>query len=161
VVEQQQPFDRGRPRPIATVLDSLRAQVDAERFDAAVVWIESVVADLGYGDVRPLPGAVGWISQLREEGKKIALASSGERAQAALELAGLGEAFDALASGPRAIATLEHALTDLGTEPERVGVRPADRRRPWQRHPGAAAPSRCRCHRRRPAGAAQAFALIV
>ena len=78
------PFDSGKPRPIATVLDSLRARIDAERFDAAVVWLEAVAADLGYGDVRPLPGAVAWIRELRAADKKIALAASGERARAAV-----------------------------------------------------------------------------
>jgi hypothetical protein len=40
---------------------------------------------VGYGDVRPLPGAVAWIRELRAAGKKIALAGSGERARAAIE----------------------------------------------------------------------------
>src|ERR1700743_1746582 len=95
------PFDTGRPRPIATVLDALRARVDAERFDAVVLSLESVVADLGYGDVRPLPGAVAWIRELRGAGKKIGLAASGERARAAVELAGGGGPFRAVVTRPR------------------------------------------------------------
>ena len=47
--------------------------------------LESVVADLGFGDVRPLPGSVAWIDRLREEGKRIALVYAGERAERALE----------------------------------------------------------------------------
>src|SRR5215470_1044766 len=69
------PFDGGKPRPIATVLDSLRARIDAERFDGVVLWLEAVAADLGYGDVRPLPGAVAWIRELRDAEKKIGLAA--------------------------------------------------------------------------------------
>ena len=107
------PFDGGRPRPIATVLDSLRARFDAERFGAAVLWLEVVAADLGYGDVRPLPGAVAWVRELREAGKKIALAGSGERARSALELAGVEDLFDAIVTGPRNSATAESAARDL------------------------------------------------
>jgi beta-phosphoglucomutase-like phosphatase (HAD superfamily) len=111
------PFDSGRPRPIATVLDALRARVDAERFDAVVVWLEAVAADLGYGDVRPLPGAVAWIRELRGAGKKIALAASGERARAAVELAGVADLFDAIVDGPRNSGTLNEAARELGVEP--------------------------------------------
>src|SRR6201996_6386001 len=110
------PFDGGRPRPIATVLDALRARIDAERFDAAVVWLEAVAADLGYGDVRPLPGAIAWIGELRDAGKKVALCASGERARAALELAGVADLFDAIVTGPRNTGTLEEATTELGVE---------------------------------------------
>jgi beta-phosphoglucomutase-like phosphatase (HAD superfamily) len=116
-VTPDNPFDSGKPRPIATVLDSLRARVDAERFDAVVLSLEAVVADLGYGDVRPLPGAVAWIRENREAGKKIALAGSGERAPAALELAGVADVFDAVATGPRNSGTLKTAAEELGIEP--------------------------------------------
>src|ERR1700761_7321731 len=111
------PFDGGRPRPIATVLDGRRARIDAERFDAAVVWLEAVAADLGYGDVRPLPGAVAWLRELRAADKKIALAASGERAPAAVELAGVAELFDAIVTGPRNTGTLAGALRELSVEP--------------------------------------------
>ncbi len=111
------PFDGGRPRPIATVLDALRARIDAERFDAAVVWLEAVAADLGYGDVRPLPGAVAWLGELREADKRIALAASGERARAAVELAGVAELFDAIVTGPRNSGTLLEATRELSVEP--------------------------------------------
>ncbi len=110
------PFDAGKPRPIATVLDSLRARIDAERFDAVVLWLETVAADLGYGDVRPLPGAVAWVRELRGAGKKIALAASGERARAAVELAGVGDLFDAIVTGPRNSGTLGDAAEQLGVE---------------------------------------------
>jgi beta-phosphoglucomutase-like phosphatase (HAD superfamily) len=110
------PFDSGRPRPIATVLDALRARVDAERFDAVVLSLEAVVADLGYGDVRPLPGAVAWIRELRGAGKKIGLAASGERARAALELAGVAELFDVVVTGPRNTGTLTEVATELGID---------------------------------------------
>jgi beta-phosphoglucomutase-like phosphatase (HAD superfamily) len=111
------PFDSGKPRPIATVLDALRARIDAERFDAAVVGLEAVAADLGYGDVRPLPGAVAWIRELRAAGKKIALAGSGERARSAVELAGVEDLFDAIVTGPRNSGTLTQAARELEVEP--------------------------------------------
>jgi alpha,alpha-trehalase len=112
------PFDGGKPRPIATVLDGLRARIDAERFDAAVLSLEAVVADLGYGDVRPLPGAVAWIRELRGAGKKIGLAATGERARAAIELAGVADLFDAIVTGPRNPGTLAEAASELGVEPD-------------------------------------------
>ena len=111
------PFDSGRPRPIATVLDALRARIDAERFDAAVIWLEAVAADLGYGDVRPLPGAVAWIRELRGAGKMIALAGSGERARAAIELAGVADLFDVVVTGARNTGTLAEATSQLSVEP--------------------------------------------
>ncbi|HEY2055701.1 MAG TPA: HAD family phosphatase [Solirubrobacterales bacterium] len=111
------PFDSGRPRPIATVLDSLRARIDAERFDGVVLWLEAVAADLGYGDVRPLPGAVAWIRELRGTDKKVALAGSGERARAALDLAGMADLFDAVVTGPRNSGTAVEAAKQLGVEP--------------------------------------------
>jgi beta-phosphoglucomutase-like phosphatase (HAD superfamily) len=111
------PFDSGKPRPIATVLDGLRARIDAERFDGVVVSLEAVAADLGYGDVRPLPGAIAWIRELRAAGKRIALAGSGERAPAALDLAGVADLFDAVVTGPRNSGTLAQAAQELGVEP--------------------------------------------
>src|ERR1700761_3882484 len=105
------PFEGGRPRPIATVLDMLRARIDAERFDAVVIWLEAVAADLGYGDVRPLPGAVAWIKELRGADKKVALCASGERARAAVELAGVEALFDAIVTGPRNAGPLEEPST--------------------------------------------------
>lgn len=110
------PFDSGKPRPIATVLDGLRARIDAERFDGMVIGLEAVAADLGYGDVRPLPGAVAWIRELRGAGKKVALAGSGERARSALELAGIANLFDAVVTGPRNRGTLDQAAQELGVE---------------------------------------------
>jgi beta-phosphoglucomutase-like phosphatase (HAD superfamily) len=111
------PFDGGKPRPIATVLDGLRARIDAEKFDGVVVWLEAVAADLGYGDIRPLPGAIAWLRELRDAGKKIALAASGERARAAVELAGVAELFDAIVTGPRNGGTLAEAAQGLEVDP--------------------------------------------
>src|ERR1700744_5916282 len=108
------PFASGQPRPIATVLDALRARIDAERFDGVVVWLEAVAADLGYGDVRPLPGATAWIRELKGAEKKVALCASGERARAALELAGVADLFDAIVTGPRNPGTLAEATEGVG-----------------------------------------------
>jgi len=116
------PFDNARPRPVPTVLDTLRARIDHDDFDAAVFWLESVVADLGYGDVRALPGSVAWIDRLRDEGKRIVLAHDGERADTALEIAGISDRFDAIVRGSRSPATVTRALDDLGVPPERAVV---------------------------------------
>ncbi len=112
------PFDGGKPRPIATVLDALRARLDADRFDSIVIWLETVAADLGYGDVRPLPGAVAWLEEMRGAGKKVVLAASGERARAALALADLEDRFDAIVDGPRTAATVDRAIEALDGDPE-------------------------------------------
>jgi beta-phosphoglucomutase-like phosphatase (HAD superfamily) len=116
------PFDNARPRPVPTVLDTLRTRIDHDDFDAAVLWLESVVADLGYGDVRALPGSVAWIDRLRGEGKTIALAYDGERAQTALEIAGIADRFDTVVRGSRDAATVTRALEALGAPPERTVV---------------------------------------
>jgi len=110
------------PRPLATVLDTLRARIDAERFDSIVFWLEAVAADLGYGDVRPLPGAVAWIEEMRGAGKRTALAASGNRARAALALAGLEDQFDAVVDGPRTAATVERAIEALDGDPETTAL---------------------------------------
>jgi PiT family inorganic phosphate transporter len=116
------PFENTRPRPVPTVLDTLRARIDHDDFDAAVFWLESVVADLGYGDVRALPGSVAWIDRLRDEGKKLALAYDGERADAALEIAGIADRFDAVVRGPRSAATVARTLEALGAPADRAVV---------------------------------------
>jgi hypothetical protein len=41
---------------VSTVLDMLRTRIDHDAFDVAIFSLEAVAADLGYGDVRPLPG---------------------------------------------------------------------------------------------------------
>jgi len=123
------PFETGRPRPIVTALDMLRRQIDHEAFDAAVFSLDAVAADLGYGDVRALPGAVAWIDRLRGDDKRIAVAASGERADTALEIAGIADRFDVVVSGARAAERIAWALEDLGVEPDRavvVGVDPAE-----------------------------------
>lgn len=122
------PFDNARPRPVRTVLDTLRARIDHDDFDAAVLWLESVVADLGYGDVRALPGSVAWIDRLRGDGKKIAVVYDGERADTALEIAGIADRFDVVARGSRTSATVSTALEQLDVPPDRsvmVDVTPA------------------------------------
>ena len=53
-----------RRRPVVTVLDTLRVAIDLDSFDAVLFSLESVAADLGYGDVRQLPGAIAWIDSL-------------------------------------------------------------------------------------------------
>src|SRR6185436_20467357 len=95
-----------RPRAIRSVLDVLRARVDHDKFDAAIFALEAVVADLGYGDVRPLIGSVAWIDRLRDEGKSIALVYDGDNAQAPLEIAGIADRFDTIVSGTTDQTTL-------------------------------------------------------
>jgi len=109
-----------RARPIRSVLELLRARIDHDEFDAALFSLEAVVADLGYGDLRPLIGSLAWIDRLREEGKSIGLVYRGESAQAALEIAGIADRFDVVGSGPASEATLRAALGDLGVAPERT-----------------------------------------
>jgi alpha,alpha-trehalase len=112
----------GRTRPMTTVLDILRTRIDHDRFDAVVIALECVVADLGYGDLRPLAGTIAWIDRLRSEGKSIAVVYSGSRAEEPLELAGVRDRFDAVVSGPRTAATLRAALDGLGVAAERAVV---------------------------------------
>jgi beta-phosphoglucomutase-like phosphatase (HAD superfamily) len=100
-------------RPIQTVLETLKIKIDLDQFDAAVFELETVVADLGYGDVRPLSASVAWIDHLRDEGKRIALVDGGVRGESVLALAGLGDRFDLSA------ATSEAALDELGVEADR------------------------------------------
>jgi beta-phosphoglucomutase-like phosphatase (HAD superfamily) len=116
------PFENSRPRPVPTALDTLRPRLDHDDFDGAVFSLESVVADLGYGDIRALPGSVAWIDKLRSEGKRVALVYAGERADAALEIAGIGDRFDAVRSGPRTPETLESAFAAIGVGAERALV---------------------------------------
>lgn len=124
-----QPFDTGRPRPIVTALDTMRHRVDHKAFDAAVLSLDAVVADLGYGDVRALPGSVAWIDRLRREGKGIAVIAGDERAARALELAGVTDRIDVVVTGWDARRRLDRALEELGVQPGRaivMGVDPQD-----------------------------------
>jgi phosphoglycolate phosphatase-like HAD superfamily hydrolase len=119
------PFDRGRPRPVVTVLDMLRTRIDHDDFDAAIFSLEAVAADLGYGDVRPLPGSIAWIDRLRSEGKRIAVETTAERASNALEGAGIADRFDVIVAGSHAEQRVTRALDELGVDPDRtvaVGV---------------------------------------
>lgn len=111
-----------RYQPI-TVLDVLRPRIAPDAFDAVVFGLESVAADLGYGDVRPLPGSVAWIDRLREGNKRIALVASNLHAGRALELAGIDERFDDIVHVRGGPDTLRRALEDAGVSPERaIGV---------------------------------------
>jgi beta-phosphoglucomutase-like phosphatase (HAD superfamily) len=115
-------FQGGRPRPAMTPVDLLRKRIDHEAFDAAIFSLESVAADLGYGDVRPLPGAVAWIDRLREDDKRIAVTAGGERAAGALDLAGISERVDVLVSGNNPSERLTRAFEELGVDADRVVV---------------------------------------
>ncbi len=101
-------------RPVRTVLDTLRVKVDLDRFDAAVFELETVAADLGYGDVRPLSASVAWIDHLRDAGKRIALVDGGVGGESALTLAGIADRFELSAS------TVTAALEELGVDADRV-----------------------------------------
>lgn len=117
--------DSGRPRPVPTVLDVLRTRIDHDAFDVAIFSLEAVAADLGYGDVRPLPGSIAWIDHLRSEDKRIAVLGSGERVAAALELAGIADRFDVVVTGSHVAG----ALDQLDVQADRalvVGVEPGD-----------------------------------
>ncbi|MGZ6608864.1 MAG: HAD family hydrolase [Solirubrobacteraceae bacterium] len=119
----------GRPRPVATVLDVLRKRIDYDAFDAAIFSLEAVAADLGYGDVRPLPGSIAWIDRLRSEAKRIGVLASGERVAAALELAGIADRFDVAVTGSHAEQLIARALDALDVRSDRavvVGVEPSD-----------------------------------
>ena len=121
--------DAGRPRPVPTVLDVLRTRIDHDAFDAAIFSLEAVAADLGYGDVRPLPGSIAWIDRLRSERKRIGVLASGERVAAALELAGIADRFDVVVTGSHAEQLVTRALDELDVGPDRavvVGVEPGD-----------------------------------
>lgn len=124
-----QPFDTGRPRPIVTALDTMRRRIDHDAFDAAVLSLDALVVDLGYGDVRALPGAVAWIDRLRGEGKRIGVVAGDERAANALELAGVAERIDVVVTGWDARRRLARALEELRAPPDRtivMGVEPED-----------------------------------
>lgn len=107
-------------RPVVTVLDLLRKRIDHNDFDAVALSLDSLVVDLGYGDIRALPGSVKWVEKLREEDKKIAVASSSDRASTALQLAGLSELVDVVVSGPHAAERMTELIDDLGIEPARL-----------------------------------------
>ena len=120
MTDRDHPVDSGRPRPAASVLDVLRARIDHDAFDAAIFALECVAADLGYGDIRPLPGAIAWIDELRSEGKKVALVFSGESASAALEIAGIADRFDVVTAGPSVTGTFTRILDELEVAPDRA-----------------------------------------
>ncbi len=111
----------GRPRPVPTVLDVLRTRIDHDAFDAAIFSLEAVAADLGYGDVRPIPGSIAWIDRLRGDHKRIAVLASGESAAAALELAGITDRFDVVIARSRSDG-IARALEALGVEAGRAVV---------------------------------------
>ncbi len=88
-----------------------------------------MAADLGYGDVRPLPGSIAWIDRLRSDRKRIGVLALGERGALALELAGIADRFDVVVSGRSAEQLIARALDELAVEPGRavvVGIEPGD-----------------------------------
>ena len=101
-------------RPVRTVLEPLRTRIELDRFDAALLELEAVAADLGYGDVRALSGAVAWIDHLREHDKRIAVVDGGERGEAALAIAGIGDRVELTAP------TIAAGLQELDVAPERT-----------------------------------------
>jgi beta-phosphoglucomutase-like phosphatase (HAD superfamily) len=107
---------------IVTALDVLRRQIDHDDFDAAIFALDAVAADLGYGDVRPRPGAIAWIDRLRGDDKRIGVASATERAEAALDLAGIADRFDVVVSGSGAAQRRRRALEDLDVDAGRAVV---------------------------------------
>jgi beta-phosphoglucomutase-like phosphatase (HAD superfamily) len=113
-------------RRVITPLDMLRARIDHESFDAAIFSLETVAADLGYGDVRPLPGSIAWIDRLREDDKRIAVTAAGERVSEALEIARIADRFDVVVVAVTAAGRLASALDELGLEADRVVVASVD-----------------------------------
>jgi beta-phosphoglucomutase-like phosphatase (HAD superfamily) len=113
-------------RRVVTPLDMLRARIDHESFDAAIFSLETVAADLGYGDVRPLPGSIAWIDRLREDDKRIAVTAAGERVSEALEIARIADRFDVVVVAVSGAARLASALDELGLEADRVVVASVD-----------------------------------
>lgn len=109
-----------RQRPVVTVLDLLRKRIDHNDFDAVALTLDAVVVDLGYGDVRALPGSVAWIRKLREDAKKIAVVGASERTSNAVELAGIDDLVDAVVVGGHAAERMVELLDGLDTPPERV-----------------------------------------
>ena len=53
MTDHARPFDTGRVRPLVTTLDTLRTPIDDDSFDAVILSLDAVAADLGYGDVHP------------------------------------------------------------------------------------------------------------
>ena len=104
----------------------LRARIDHESFDAAIFTLETVAADLGYGDVRPLPGSIAWIDRLRDDDKRIAVTAAGERVSEALEIARIADRFDVVVVGVAAADRLASVLDELGLEADRVVVAAAE-----------------------------------
>ena len=122
---------RGRARPVTSVLDVLRAQLDHESFDAVLFSLETVAADLGYGDIRALPGAIAWIERLRELGKHVGLFASRERVASALRLAGIDELFDEVTIGASTAQTLRTAIEATGVAAAERTVVVAPQPAPW------------------------------
>ena len=64
-------------------------------------------------------GSVAWIDELRSEGKRTAVLYSGEGAERALGIAGIGDRFDSIWAGPRSAEMLEGAFEAIGVTPDR------------------------------------------
>ena len=88
------PFDNSRPRPVPTVLDTLRARLDHDAFDARRLLARE---RRGRPRLRRRPAAAGlvaWIDELRSEGKRTARPLLRGERRRALEIAGIADRFD-------------------------------------------------------------------
>jgi phosphoglycolate phosphatase-like HAD superfamily hydrolase len=119
--------DAGRPRAVATVLDVLRRRIDHDAFDAVLFSVEAVAAGLAHRDTRQLPGSIAWIDQLRGEGKRIGLLTSGEHIAATPELVEMADRFDVV-EGSRPEQLVLRALDELDVESDRAVVVATDPR---------------------------------
>lgn len=118
----------GRPRAVATVLDVLRRRIDHDAFDAVLFSVEAVTAGLAHRDTRQLPGSIALIDQLRGQGKRIGLLTSGRRIAATPELVEMADRFDVVVEGSRPEQFVLRALDELDVEPDRVVVVATDPR---------------------------------
>jgi beta-phosphoglucomutase-like phosphatase (HAD superfamily) len=122
VTRPEQPFDTGRARPIVTSLDVMRPRIDHDDFDAAIFSLTAIAADLGYGDIRVLPGSIAWIDRLRAERKRIGVTAEGERVSVALELARIADRVDVVVSGSTPGPRVAQALEQLAVDPGRAAA---------------------------------------
>ena len=111
------------------MLEPLRTRIDLDRFDAVVLELETVAADLGYGDVRALSGAVACIDHLREHDKRIALVDGGERGEAALAIAGIADRIEltapTIADGARGDRRRRRSARSPSPRPPRASPPPS------------------------------------
>jgi beta-phosphoglucomutase-like phosphatase (HAD superfamily) len=122
VTQPEQPFDGGRPRPIVTSLDMVRPRIDLDGFDGAIFGLNAIAADLGFGDIRALPGALAWIDRLRSEGKRIGVTADTERAETALEIAQIADRVEVVVTGSCPRRRIAQALEQLDLAADRAAV---------------------------------------